>query len=259
MKSILIIGCGWLGKITASILLSSSYLVTGTTRSKSNFDALSSLGISPLECDIHLLSSFVIPKFDVIIISIPPNRKNGSLEYAQNIHLLSKSISTTNAQVIMCSSTSVYDGFLGEVTEHDQKPTLQSTIPVLLAEAELKKWIPSTVILRLGGLYGYDRHPVYYLSGRTSIPNGNAPVNLVHGHDVASVLKLIIEKEITSQIYNVVAPNHPNKHQVYTSKAKEFGIEEPQFLEGGKNGKIVISDKLIQSLNYRFKYPNPMK
>ena len=72
-------------------------------------------------------------------------------------------------------------------------------------------------------------------------------------------LKLILEKQITSEIYNVVAPNHPNKHQVYTSKAKEFGIEEPQFLEGGKNGKVVISDKLIQSLNYRFKYPNPMK
>ncbi len=259
MKSILIIGCGWLGKITAPILLSSGYLVKGTSRSKSNFDALSSLGISPFECDIHSATSFVIPKSDVIIISIPPNRRSGSLEYAHNIHLLSKTISATNAQVIMCSSTSVYDGFLGEVTERDQTPILESRIPVLSAEAELKKWIPSSVILRLGGLYGYNRHPVYYLSGRSSIPNGDAPVNLVHGDDVASVLKRIIENEITSEIYNVVAPIHPTRHQVYTSKAKEFGIEEPQFLEGGKNGKIVITDKLIQSLNYQFKYPDPMK
>ena len=43
MKSILIIGCGWLGKITAKLLIDSGYSVTGTTRDADKFEALSKL------------------------------------------------------------------------------------------------------------------------------------------------------------------------------------------------------------------------
>ena len=73
MKSILIIGCGWLGKITAKLLINSGYSVTGTTRDADKFEALSKLGISPVILDIkHGLDS-EIPKADVVIISIPLN------------------------------------------------------------------------------------------------------------------------------------------------------------------------------------------
>ena len=78
-------------------------------------------------------------------------------------------------------------------------------------------------------MYGYRRHPVYFLSGRKQVPNGDAPVNLVHGDDVASIIQKIIEQEIKGEIFNVVAPSHPTKKQVYDAKAKEFNLDPPHF------------------------------
>lgn len=258
MKSILIIGCGWLGKITAKLLINSGYSVTGTTRDADKFETLSELGISPVILDIkHGLDS-EIPKTDVVIISIPPKRTADDGGYVKAIMAISLALSKANNQVIMCSSTSVYNECSNIVVENDLISTKDHSNIIVSAEATLRELLPHSTILRLGGLYGYHRHPVYFLSGRKQIPNGDAPVNLVHGDDVASIIQKIIEQEIKGEVFNVVAPSHPTRKQVYGAKAKEFNLDPPSFLAGGKDSKKVDCCKLIQTLDYRFIYNNPL-
>ena len=258
MKSILIIGCGWLGKITAKRLIDAGYSVTGTTRDADKFETLSELGISPVILDLKHGLDPVIPKADVVLISIPPKRSSYNGEYVHAIKAIGLPLTKANNQVIMCSSTSVYNECSDIVAEKDLIPTKDHSNNMVSAEAALIELLPHSIILRLGGLYGYHRHPVYFLSGRKNIPNGDAPVNLVHGDDVASIIQRIIEQEIKGEVFNVVAPSHPTKEHVYGAKAKEFNLDPPSFLAGGKDSKKVDSSKLIQTLDYRFVYNNPL-
>lgn len=259
MKSIIIIGCGWLGKITASLLIKFGYSVIGTTRDTRNFDSLKKTGITPLQLDIKPGLDISIPEADAVLISISPGRKTKNEDYIEATKVLGDALAKSDAQVMMCSSTSVYDEFTNKVVEQDLEPDIHHPNRILSAEGVLKEAIPDSAILRLGGIYGYDRHPVFFLSGRKSIRFGDAPVNLIHADDAAAIIKMLIEREITNEIFNLVAPIHPSRNELYCSKAREFGLEEPEFLAGGEDGKIVDSTKLVNKLGYEFIYPDPLQ
>ena len=257
-KNVLIIGCGWLGKITAQLLLNTGYSVTGTTRTEDRFSELEELGISPLKLEITPNKALSIPNFDVVLIAVSPGRGEQRNSYPNVMEVLAKALSTSNAQVLMCSSTSVYGDIQGLATESDARPDSDHQHAILAAEGFLRKHIPDAVILRLGGLYGPDRHPVKYLAGRKGITQGDAPVNLVHSDDAAGSIKKLIDTDTRTEIFNVVAPAHPSRSELYTTKAKEFGLDEPEFEAGGKDEKVVDSTKLIGQLGYEFKVPNPL-
>lgn len=259
MKSVLIIGCGWLGRITAALLIESGYSVTGTTRTKNNFDALAKLGITPHELDIKPNIEVYVPEADVILISLSPNRRDPKSDYIGVLKTLGKALSASTAQILMCSSTFVYDELTGTVLEEDLEPVTDHPNRLLVAEGVLNELIPESTILRLGGIYGYERHPVYHLSGRKKISRGDAPVNLIHADDAAAITKLLIEKEVNGEVLNLVAPEHPTRNDLYHFKAREFGIEEPEFLGGGEEGKVIDSSKIVTKFGYRFKYSNPME
>ena len=256
MKSVLIIGCGWLGKITAHHLLNNSYKVTGTSRSEKGIQSLKKEGISPFKLEITPNSSPSLPPADVVLIAISPGRGGDRTEYVDNISVLANSLSSRNVQVIMCSSTSVYNSHTGTVTENDQEPDENSEHAILAAEGVIRSVIPETTILRLGGLFGYDRHPVHYLAGKKNIPRGDAPVNLVHADDIASIIQQIIESETFGEIFNVVSPHHPSRSELYVAKAKQLGLAKPEFDSGGKNEKVIDSSKVSRTFHYSFLHTN---
>lgn len=251
-KSVLIIGCGWLGKITGRLLVESGYLVTGTSRSDDSFPTLNELGITPLEFKILPEGTVSLPPFDVVLIALSPERGKERALFPEIVKTLAKALTSHKAQVIFCSSISVYGNAEGIVTETDVAPDAHHEHVILAAEGVLREFVPDSIILRLGGLYGPDRHPVKYLAGRKGISNGDAPVNLIHGKEVAEVIKRIIETTGRNEIFNVVAPEHPSRNELYTSKAREFGLEVPEFEAGGKNGKVVDVSKLMHALKYEF-------
>lgn len=257
-KNVLIIGCGWLGKITGRYLLDIGYSVTGSTRSRDGFPELEELGITPYQLVVDGTQSLSLPPADVVIISIAPGRGEQRDEYPIVIGNLAKELALSNAQVLMFSSTSVYGDATGLISEDDAIPNTDSNHSILAAEGELRRHIPDSVILRLGGLFGPDRHPVKYLAGRKGIRNGDAPVNLIHSSDVVASIEVLINKNLRTEVFNVVAPEHPSRKELYTAKAREFGLESPAFESGGKNGKVVDATKLKDTLRYEFRIPNPL-
>jgi hypothetical protein len=105
---------------------------------------------------------------------------------------------------------------------------------------------------------GYDRIPGKYVAGHT-VDSGAVPVNYLHRDDAVGILLSLI---VHSQpgIFNAVAPKHPTREAIYRKSCADFGYELPQFVEpaGPVPYKIVSPDKLIQTTNYRFRYPDPL-
>jgi len=224
MKKISIIGCGWLG-LPLSESLKKEHEVECFSRVDTKED-------SPFW------------QADTLIISI--NTKDNYLNTLQSIAERAK----PSAYIILMSSTSVYREFDTEVDENSiiKDIKLQREAELFLDEVR-----ENILILRLGGLMGDDR-----ISGKwKSISTfSDGPVNYIHKQDVINITKRFIELE-KKGVFNLVAPLHPLRSEIHKKNCEKFGFELSSF--EGKTKRVVISDKLVKELNYKFIYPDPLE
>ncbi len=268
IETISILGCGWLGYPLAKYLIKQGYKVKGSTTSAEKVEKFEKAGIKPYV--IRLLPApegrYVEEFFeaDLLIIAIPPKIRGGmseSFHPTQIQHVLEyveKSESLN--RVIYISSTSVYPNSRKQVMEKDAVEYDEVSRALLTAERLLQQNASfDCTILRCGGLMGYDRIPGKYFAGKTGLQTAYIPVNYIHRDDVILIIAEVIRQGRWETAYNLVAPIHPQRKEVYDQNAKDFGFEPPQFDEDSPyTFKIVSSYKLISDLGYRFKYANPM-
>ena len=112
---------------------------------------------------------------------------------------------------------------------------------------ELHSWI---VILRLGGLMGYDRVAGKYTVGKTLAYDSKT--NYVHRDDVVAIIKKLIEKKVQHNIFDIVAPLQTTKRKIFLQNAQQFDFEKTAFLPHFKNTKAISSNKVCKVLNYTF-------
>ena len=115
-------------------------------------------------------------------------------------------------------------------------------------------------MVRLGGLIGPDRSPGRFLAGRRDLPQGNAPVNLVHLTDVVGVLAAIIQHQAWGHTFNVCAAQHPLRRDFYPAAAKFLQLDSPTFKdeEEGVSGKTIDSSLVRSILPYQFQHDDVM-
>lgn len=235
MKRVHIIGLGWLGLPLALRLKSLGYVVSGTTSKLERRESLINTG--GLAYTDHLEK--VQPPPHVVVCTLPPPKDEATTALHKSIAAL---ILQWNAICFYTSSISVYPDLDKIITEEE---ALSSSSIYELEQLYLRA-NPKTVILRLGGLFGFERHPAKYLSGRTNVEKPNAPINLVSGDQVISVLEKLIEKNIQEGIYNVVDENHPTRKDYYSAVCRNMFLPEPHFdLTDERKGKVVSSEKLM--------------
>lgn len=188
MKTVSILGCGWVGKALKEVL-TTQYTVHCLSR------------------DIEANSKAHLYTCDVLLIAIPP-REN----YLEVLHQTLEHINS-QTQVILLSSTSFYDG----------KPL------VVEAESLVQHQHEKTVILRLGGLMGYDRIAGKYTAGK--VLTSDSRTNYVHRDDVVGIIQRIIEQNIAAEVFDVVAPLQSSKKEIFIQNAKRFGFEKQNFFQ----------------------------
>lgn len=263
MKKISILGCGWLGLPLATILVKQGFLVAGSTMSKEKLSKLASLGISPFLLTLDAnevqgdLTSF-LEKSEYLLLAIPPNLRGGlSDDFVGIIKNLVPFIENSSIKkVIFISSTSVYSETNETVTEESPiNPVTESGKQLLETELFLQGNTNfETIILRFGGLIGDDRHPIYYLAGKSKIANPMAPVNLIHQEDCIGILMQLLTTNFWGETFNAVSPYHPSRELYYSDKAVAFGLELPTFdHEKPSVGKLISSEKIEKKLGYQFK------
>lgn len=258
-----IIGCGWLGFPLAKELIENGHDIYGTTTSAEKLQVLTQSGIEAflittnetgIEGDIQ---SFLKP-LDILVINIPPrlrgkNRENYSSKIKHLVHEIEKS---SVKKVLFIGSTSIYTNDNSIVTEDTiPEPETESGIQLLAVEKLLtRNQRFKTTILRFGGLFGADRYPANFLSGKKNVANPQAPVNLIHLTDCIGIITAIIDNEVWGEQFNAAHPKHPLKKEYYTKKALKAGMEPPEFnIENKSRGKAIDSGKIINKLGYKFK------
>jgi nucleoside-diphosphate-sugar epimerase len=257
-KSIAIVGCGWLGTPLAERLVARGFTVYGTTTATDKIQLLNSKGIhaSILRLGSTNSSNDPMPIADIYIVNIPPS---GISDYASVMTEFAKSIPESCKQIIFCSTTSVYPDISSVLTEslippdysivgRQEDEARHGTKRSELLKAENAFWrLGKTTIMRLAGLFGGDRHPVRFLSGKQNLSSPQSRVNLVHLNDLAACIERVIDLEIRNEIINVCASEHPKRKDYYTAMAEKFEIPTPTFDESDTStGKIISNEKLIQ-------------
>lgn len=269
-----ILGCGWLGFPLAQTLLRQDYIVKGSTTTKDKYEILKKNGIEPymitVPDTVDLAENASFWDSNILFLNIPPGRGTPNVEstYPEKIRSVCERLVNSNGEnqikkLIFASSTSVYPSKEGVFSEddadlsHTARPSgtaILKTEQLLMEASEFE-----TVVLRFGGLYGYNRHPVRYLAGKKNLSSPLKPVNLIHQDDCIQIVKKIIDDDISTGVYNAVSDGHPPRKTLYQSAADHFNVEPPTFDHSSDSiNRIISNKKLKKELGYSFIYPNPL-
>jgi len=264
MSKISILGCGWLGLPLAKSLLAKNYELKTSTTSPEKIEKLKNFGLNPFlisvsNLDIEGNIFGFLEDSEILIIDIPPKIGSGEKEdFTDKIKILIPEIEKSSVQkVLFVSATSVYDddeNFRIITEETPANPETESGKQLLESEKMLLENTNfKTTSLRFGGLFGEERHPINYLSGRNGIANPDAPINLIGLDDCIGIIEKIIEKNTWNEVFNGVNPEHPSRKEYYNGKALSLGLPLVGFDESKISvGKIIDSGKIVGVLEHKF-------
>lgn len=243
---ILILGCGWVGYPLALTCKNEGYSLNVSTTQTKKLAILRAAQLNPfllsLPCNetSDLLNHMA--QADIIVITLPFKRKKGFEKiYIKQIRNITQLLpASTRPWLIFTSSTSIYKKTNRLVTESDAIDTDSERAKILhqVENTLLQHPHSDTTIVRLAGLYGYDRslRQHYHTIKKTDY---DQPLNLIHRDDAVNILLTIITQNKRNALFNAVCPHHPLKTP---SKPSNF--------------KLVCHKKLVKELNYQFMHPH---
>ena len=272
-RTILVVGCGYLGERVVQKAISKGWNVYATTRNKT--EKISGLGAIPVICDVTNPETVKnLPMVDGVVHCVGMDRASGkSMEdvYVNGLcnvatHFADRGFS---GDFVHVSSTSVYpqdDG--GWVTEVSLTNPVEGSGPIILAaEKVLQEKYPLAKILRFAGIYGPNRliRSKAILSGEPIICDHTRWLNLVHVEDGASVVLAALKYSGDCKIFNVSDDEPVVRKDFYDCLAKLLKANPPHYqmpdpkspasAHEGSNRRI--SNRLMKSeLLDRLEYPN---
>lgn len=261
--NVLLLGCGWIGNIFADKLLNLGHTIYATTTSPHKMGPLEAKGIKTFLIDFSQAQSLEgyalgLISFDLVLISVPAKKKEAlatCLHKFQNLAFFLQKIKCRC--VVYLSSTGIYP-YVNYLINEKNTPAHQLDERLYQVEQLLSSNSPNLNILRLGGIFGYNRIPGKHFS-RKNCPVANQPANYIHADDICAIILAITEQGLYHQLFNVVSPEHPLKRELIIKMAHKYDYALPLSFQDTKDtAKIISSRKLIDSLNYTFLYPSPM-
>ena len=251
MEKIVIIGCGWLGFPLAQSLIRNKFKVIGTSTSVEKKSLFIENNIEFQYLDLN--SNFELPAFENVnyfIVAIPPSKVS---EYSVKINEIATSYLNLNpsSKWIFISSTSVYKPSSRRASVSMPYEELDSNSLLVQTELLLRKTLSDKLtIIRMAGLLGGNRHPIFFIAKRGNLSNADAPVNMIHLTDAVNLIIHVIQSNFFGKVLNGCYPFHPSKKQFYSNAARYFKLIPPKFENGGEFDKIVdISDNELK-FNY---------
>lgn len=234
---IAIIGCGWVGERLSKYLKDQNHHVIATTTSSEKTPVLKEIASEVHILDFNITDNFdFLNDVDVAIFSMPISRN----DWFKGFEKLDKQF----AKTILFSSTGIYPQENKTFTEKD---TDHLRTDILKSENLIKKKYPQTTILRFGGLMGDERSLQNIFKNKLP-ENPKKQANYIHYVDILRIVERLIHSEKESEIYNIVAPEHPTIAEILNLETQNFNNE---------NQRIISSEHFIQDFNYTFIHPNP--
>ena len=234
--NMLIFGAGYSAKALIPQLIEKGWQVTGTTRSPSGFEALSSLGARPLRFDAANLTKDERAELEAaivtashLLISIAPEPE----PYSDPVltHFKGAIEAASPKWIGYLSTVGVYGDYNGAWVDETTalKPrSPRSRARVKAEDAWLGLQTPAH-IFRLAGIYGPGRGPLEKLrkgEARRIIKAGQV-FNRIHVADIAKTLLASLERPNPGRIYNVADDFPAPPQDVISHAATLIGVEIP--------------------------------
>lgn len=237
MKTIFIVGCGYVGMRVAQSVLVQGQPVTALTHTPEKQARLREIGIIPILGDLDEPSSLkALPTQGSLLYYLAPPPAQGVTD-PRLVHFLN----TLKPQqwpekIVLLSTTGVYGNCNGAWIDEDQplNPQTDRAQRRVHAETTLKHWgitqqIPYT-ILRVAGIYGPDHLPIKRL--QASLPVLDEAIspfsNRIHVDDlVRACLVAGNERGKLNCVYNI-SDGHPTTMTDYFNQVAElFNLPRP--------------------------------
>ena len=269
MKTLSIIGLGWIGEPLGFHLQEKGFQVLGSTTSAEKQEKLSLKGIDAIRFSLNPhpegLGFNVLFQSEILVVNIPPRSRsgNGAFHLEQIKYLRSLIDNSPIQQVIFVSSTGVYPEVPSVKKYGEDFPlSLENTGNDTIFRAEelmAKDRNFELTLVRFGGLLGDDRIPGKYFSGKENVA-GHTRVNFIHRNDAVRMLAWVIEKGLWNETFNGVAPIHPLRKEIYEKNAHDLGIAPPASYQNEPEGKdrLIDSGKIL-STGFDFQFPDPLE
>lgn len=255
-----IIGYGWLGLPLAQSLQAAGHAIAGSTTSESKRAELEKSGLPAVVLNLSDdlgQTPEIFANTQIAILNFPPTYKSEFSNYADKC-LKAARLFSNKTKFILISSTTIYPNEVPVARESEYDRTKFTAIdPIAFAEEQMHQLLGERLtVVRMSGLIGGDRHIANFFAGKTDIPHGDTPVNLIHRKDCIRIIERIIEKDCWGETFNACASEHPAKGVYYTFACEQLGLEKPHFL-GGVLGKTIDNSHSKEALDFEYLYDTP--
>ncbi len=233
MASLLIVGCGYLGRTLARGAVQDGWTVWGMRRSPSAADAIRKTGAQPIIADIRESpEAKALPNADYTVCALAPARgENYERVYVDGAKALARALrERPPKRLVWVSSTSVYGHSDGNWIDERTPayPRADSAKRLLEAEQVILASGLSAIVLRLAGIYGPSRTRTELLHRASPSIYADGYVNQIHVEDAAGMLRLLLERGLAGEIYLGVDDEPVLRREFYPWLAERAGIVYPQ-------------------------------
>ncbi len=271
--SLLIVGCGYVGRPVAVRWMESGQPVAAITRGGASLGTLASCGIQPVVVDwLDEHASWQLPfQPRQVLVAVPHREDHGHAAQTHVVGLqnLLKRCPQIERLVVL-STTGVYHQHDGGWVD-EQSPTEPTRIGPQIALAA-ERWLAEhcaagrATSLRLAGIYGPDRVPLLAkLRAVEPIPVGSGFLNLIHLDDIVSAVVGLLSAKTAGALY-VLSDGRPvERKQFYLDAARIFQTAAPQFVEAAaesargmrsESNKRINPAKILRELPLTLRYPD---
>lgn len=259
---LIVMGAGYVGEALLKYLQSKPYEIFITTTRQERVEDLKVYGQSVLL--LHPGENQAVKKLidtcdGMIILIAPKNSHSYEETYLTTAQQISSALKgrKTPFHLLYTSSTSVYEGLPGWVTENSQlSPHSENAKTLLKAEEHYLKAEVKTCVLRLGGIYGPNRELIdraQRLSGKELAGSGNESTNHSHLDDIVKALMFCLEHSLTG-IYNMVNDDHPTRKELYSALCRSIDSPSPIWNAGPSQTSYKVSNQKIKDAGFIFQH-----
>ncbi len=258
-SSCLIVGCGYVGRALADVLVQQNWRVGGVIKSDASCAELTGEGLKLFQGDVaqKIFWENLPSNWDHVIYC--PSTGGGGLAAYQQIHDVGlrhclKWI-RPKARLFYTSSTSVYSQNDGEWVDETSDLKLGFASAQVLVKAEQRVTSAGYTVLRLGGIYGPDRGVLLkrLQTGKAIMPEQDPKwLNLIYLADILAAIQHGLNGKLHSgEVYNVI-DNEPAAYQdIYQWLCDQLDLPLPQVGTPEYFGKRGITNKRVSNKKLR--------
>jgi nucleoside-diphosphate-sugar epimerase len=279
MASVLIVGCGYIGRRVAALLQDRGVAVTGLVRSDKAAQGLRERAVRIRQADLDALETGGqwARGFSEIFYFAPPP-PGGETDTRMAAFLQALDVASPPRRMVYISTSAVYGDCQGRwITEEEPvNPATARGQRRLDAENRLRAWAQAQgvdwVILRVPGIYGPGKLPLARLrAGTPVLREADAPyTNRIHGDDLAAICVAAMDSPHANTVYNVSDGQPGNMTDYFFRVADAAGLPRPpevarteaeQVLSPGmlsflQDSRRMNNEKLLNELGIRLQYPD---